>query len=261
MESSSSFPFVVFSFLCLFAFLMAIGGFFIVQPRTQVVVLFFGKYVRTITTEGIGWVFPIGRQLYRLSAQVTSIELQRMMVLEANGNPIEVAAVVQYRVVDARKAALEVESPAGMVQLLASAVVKNVCSQFPYAAEDPNAPCLRKESKAVSDALERELQELVDPAGIEVLQVRLNDLAYAPEIAQSMLLRQQAVAMVDARHTIVEGAVGIMTQAAERIRAQGAEMSTAASEQFAANLMLVLCSGEHVQTTLPLINTAPEASK
>ena len=254
---SNPLPGLLFFLLCTSAVLLLLGGFFVVQPRTQVVVLFFGKYVRTIVGDGIAWVFPVGRQLYRLSAQVMSIELPRMMVLEAHGNPIEVAAVVQYRVREAQKAALEVENPGDMVRLLASAVVKNVCSQFPYASEDPSAPCLRKESAAVSEALEQELQELVQSAGIEVLQVRLNDLAYAAEIAQSMLQRQQAVAMVEARHTIVEGAVGIVTQAVQRMQEAGSDMGVDNTEQFASNLMLVLCSGEHVQTTLPLVQAAP----
>ncbi len=250
---SNPLPMLLFFLFCGTALLAVLGGFFVVQPRTQVVVLFFGKYVRTVVDDGIAWVFPIGRQLYRLSAQVMSIELPRMMVLEAHGNPIEVAAVVQYRVREAQKAALEVESPNDMVRLLASAVVKNVCSQFPYASDDPAAPCLRKESTAVSEALEQELQELVQSAGIEVLQVRLNDLAYAAEIAQSMLQRQQAVAMVEARHTIVDGAVGIVTQAVQRMQESGSQMGVDSTEQFASNLMLVLCSGEHVQTTLPLM--------
>ncbi len=254
--SPNPLPMMLFSLLCGTAFLLLLGGFFVVQPRTQVVVLFFGKYVRTIVDDGISWVFPVGRQLYRLSAQVTSIELPRMMVLEANGNPIEVAAVVQYRVREAKKAALEVESPGDMVRLLASAVVKNVCSQFPYASDDPSAACLRKESSSVSEALEQELQELVQSAGIEVLQVRLNDLAYAAEIAQSMLQRQQAVAMVEARHTIVEGAVGIVTQAVQRMHETSGQMDADSTEQFASNLMMVLCSGEHVQTTLPLVQAA-----
>lgn len=232
--------------------LYALLGFFVVQPRTQVVVLRFGKYSKTIDREGIAYSFPFGRTLYRLSAQVVSIELPRMTVLEAHGNPIEVSAVCAYRVAQAQRAVLDIAEVGTYVQLLATAVVKNVCAQFPYASTDPNEPCLRKESDVISSALVRELQDLVTPAGVEVLQVRLNDLQYSPEIAQSMLLRQQALAMVDARRTIVDGAVWTVTNADKRMVEAGLGMSPDARESFAASLMLVLCSGERVQTFMPI---------
>jgi regulator of protease activity HflC (stomatin/prohibitin superfamily) len=237
-----------FGFLTLYA----LGGLFIVQPRTQVVVLRFGKYRYTIVDEGIKYVFPLGRKLYRLSSQVVSVDLPRLMVLEANGNPIEVSAVCLYRVREAHKAVLEVEDYRTYVSLLATAVVKNVCSHYPYEAPDPNAPCLKKESRKVTEHLMQELSELVQPAGIEILQVRLNDLTYAPEIAQSMLLRQQAMAMVDARRTIVEGAIATVTEAARRMHHQGIQLTPGHSEAFVANLMMVLTSGERVQTVLPI---------
>jgi len=243
--------------MCLFGgvgtlLLYALLGFFVVQPRTQVVVLRFGKYSKTIEHDGIAYSFPFGRKLYRLSAQVVSIELPRMTVLEAHGNPIEVSAVCSYRVAQAQRAVLDIADVGTYVQLLASAVVKNVCAQFPYASTDPNEACLRKEAEVISNALVNELQELVTPAGVEVLQVRLNDLQYSPEIAQSMLLRQQALAMVDARRTIVDGAVWTVTNADKRMVEAGLGMSPGARESFASSLMLVLCSGERVQTFMPI---------
>ncbi len=242
-----------------FAVLYALGGLFIVQPRTQVVVLRFGKYRYTITDEGIKYVFPLGRKLYRLSSQVVSVDLPRLMVLEANGNPIEVSAVCLYQVREAHKAVLEVEDYRTYVSLLATAVVKNVCSHYPYETPDPNAPCLKKESKKISDHLMQELSELVEPAGIQILQVRLNDLTYAPEIAQSMLLRQQAMAMVDARRTIVEGAIATVTEAARKMQLKGIQLTPGHTESFVSNLMMVLTSGERVQTVMPInLDPAPE---
>ncbi len=241
-------------------FLYVLGGFFIVQPRTQVVVLRFGKYQHTITNEGIRYVFPLGRRLYRLSSQLISVDLPRNMVLEANGNPIEVSAVCLYRVKEAQKAVLEIEDYHQYVTLLATCVVKNVCSHYPYESPDPHAPCLKKESKEVSDHLVRELNELAAPAGIEIHEVRLNDLTYAPEIAQSMLMRQQAMAMVDARRTIVEGATATVTDAARRMRDEGIELTQGHAESFVANLMLVLCSGERVTTVLPIDLDPQEAA-
>lgn len=232
--------------------LYALAGLFVVQPRTQVVVLRFGKYKRTITSGGISYVFPLGRKLYRLSSQVISIDLPRTMVLEANGNPIEVSAVCSYQVREAHKSVLDVENVHEYVVNLASAVVKNVCSHYPYETQEPQQPCLKKESDLITQHLVRELQELVEPAGVEILQVRLNDLTYAPEIAQSMLMRQQAIAMVDARRTIVEGAVWTVCNAQQRMAQAGLALDAATSESFAANLMLVLCSGERVQTFMPI---------
>jgi regulator of protease activity HflC (stomatin/prohibitin superfamily) len=209
-------------------------------------------YQYTITHEGITYVFPFFRQLYRLSSQLISVDLPRLMVLEANGNPIEVSAVCLYRVKEAQKAILEVEDYHQYVTLLATCVVKNVCSHYPYESPDPHAPCLKKESKEVSDHLVKELNELAAPAGIEIHEVRLNDLTYAPEIAQSMLMRQQALAMVDARRTIVEGATATVTDAARRMKDEGIALTPAHAETFIANLMLVLCSGERVATVLPI---------
>jgi regulator of protease activity HflC (stomatin/prohibitin superfamily) len=232
--------------------LYALGGLFVVQPRTQVVVMRFGKPRYTVTEPGIAYAFPLGRSLLRVTSSMISLDLPKMMVLEQNGSPIEVSGVCSYRVVDAKKALLEVESFNSYVGLLASAVMKNVCAQYPYETPDPHNPCLRKENDVITRHLVRDLQALVDPAGIEVLQMRINDLTYAPEIAQSMLLRQQAVAMVDARRTIVEGAVWTVCNAQERMRAAGLALDPEAIQSFAHNLMLVLCSGERVQTFMPI---------
>ena len=232
--------------------LYSLGGFFIVQPRTQVVVLRFGKYRHTITEAGIRYVFPFGRALHRVTSSVISLDLPRMMVLEQSGSPIEVSGICTYRVTEAKKALLHIADFNSFVALLAGAVMKNVCAEYPYETPDPHKPCLRKENDVVTQHLLRDLQALVATAGIEILQMRINDLTYAPEIAQSMLLRQQAVAMVDARRTIVEGAAATVHDAAGRMTAAGLAMDAAGSEQFAAALMLVLCSGERVQTFMPV---------
>jgi regulator of protease activity HflC (stomatin/prohibitin superfamily) len=233
-------------------FFYLIGGFFVVQPRTQVVVLRWGRLVRTITEDGIAYVFPLGRRLHRVTSSVISIDLPKMMVVEASGSPIEVSGICSYRVADASRAVLGFADFNTHVAMLATACMKNVCSQYPYESQDPNKPCLRKETDQISRHLIEELQELVNPAGIEVLQMRINDLTYAPEIAQSMLMRQQAVAMVAARRTIVEGAVQTVTGALARMHDTGLADDPATAESLASNLMLVLCSGERVQTFMPI---------
>ncbi len=253
---------VPFLFLLLPFLIYALGGFFIVQPRTQVVVLRFGKHSATISDEGVHYAFPLGRRIVRVTSSVISIDLPKMTVLEANGSPIEISGICSYRVVDAQKALLDVQDFNGLVTLLAGAVMKNVCAEYPYETPDPHAPCLRKENETITGHLIRDLQALVAPAGVQVLQMRINDLTYAPEIAQSMLMRQQAMAMVDSRRTIVEGAVQTVCDAQERMRAAGMPMDTTSAASFATSLMLVLCSGERVQTFMPVqVDVTREANR
>ena len=145
-------------------------------------------------------------------------------MVEFNGNPLEISAVVVYRIHDTMRAALHVEDYRKFIEDQAGAVVKRVASQFPYESADPDSACLKKESEQVAERFVTELQSAVEPAGIRVLSVRLNDLTYAPEIAQSMLMRQQAMALIDARKTIVEGAVEIVRDAIQRLQAAGLEV-------------------------------------
>ena len=235
-----------------FFVLYALTGIIIVQPFTQVVVLRFGKYKYTVSDEGLNYVFPLSRKLYRLSSQVMTTELPRMIVVEASGNPIEVSAMCAYRVKEAHKAVLEVENYQAFVQSLSTVVIKNVCAHYPYESQNPQQPCLKRESEIVRGHLVKELQHMLQSAGVEVLDLRLNDLAYTPEIAQSMLLRQQAMAMVDARRTLVEGAVLTVHGALTKMHENGIVLPGDSIQVFASNLMLVLCSGERIQTVMPI---------
>jgi regulator of protease activity HflC (stomatin/prohibitin superfamily) len=225
-------------------------GFFVVNPREEIVVLRFGKYVTTLKTQGIRWIHPVGRRLHRISTRDTTLDITTTTVVEINGNPIEISAVVLYRVQETYQAALHVENYRQFIQDQAGAVVKRVASQFPYESADPTKPCLKKESDQVTKAFIEELQEAVQAAGIRVLNVRLNDLTYAPEIAQAMLMRQQALALIDARKTIVQGAVEIVHDAVEQLKQSGLEVGATERDQLIANLLLVLCSGERPQPVL-----------
>lgn len=225
-------------------------GFFVVNPREEIVVLRFGKYVTTFKTQGIRWIHPVGRTLHRISTRDTTLDIPTTTVVEVNGNPIEISAVVVYRVTDTYKAALHVENYRTFITDQAGAVVKRVAATFPYESSDPHRPCLKKESDEVSLAFIRELQEAVAPSGIQVLSVRLNDLTYAPEIAQAMLMRQQALALVDARKTIVEGAVEIVRDAVARLQDAGLELDPAQRDELVSNLLVVICSGERAQPVL-----------
>jgi len=227
-----------------------LAGFIILGPRHEIVVLRFGKYVKTLKKQGICWIHPVGRQLHRISTQDDTLEIHGTTVVEKNGNPIQISAVVVYRVENTYKAAVDVQSYRSFLADQAGAVVKRVASRYPYESADDNIPCLKKESETVEAAFVEELQKAVNPAGIRVLNVRLNDLTYAPEIAQAMLMRQQALALIDARKTIVEGAVEIVQDAVGRLQAANLEVLPEHRDQLVSNLLVVLCSGERAQPVL-----------
>jgi len=211
------------------------------------VVLYFGKVSGKETEQGIRWQFPIGRELRRLSTRDTTLDIPITTVVEKSGNPIQISAVVVYRIQDVMKAAIDVADPHRFLADQAGAVVKRVASRFPYESPKHDEPCLRKESGQVSAELRAELQKAVQQAGLHVESVRLNDLTYAPEIAQAMLMRQQAMALVDARKTIVEGAVEIVKDAVVRLERSGFKLERSQLEQLISNLLVVICSGEHTQ--------------
>lgn len=235
-------------------------GFFVVNPREEIVVLRFGKYVTTLKTQGIRWIHPVGRSLHRISTRDTTLDIPATTVVEQNGNPIEISAVVVYRVADTYKAALHVEQYRTFITDQAGAVIKRVASHFPYESADPNRPCLKKESDDVTQAFISELQEAVDAAGLQVLGVRLNDLTYAPEIAQAMLMRQQAMALIDARKTIVEGAVEIVRDAVDRLQHAGLELDAVRRDELVSNLLVVICSGERAQPVLQVQSSSRSRS-
>lgn len=221
--------------------IFVLPGFFVVEPRQARILLRFGTFSRTVTTPGLHWSFPIGLQKIGVSLRDVVSSLPVVTVVEASGNPIQVSAVVVFRVVDARRAVIDIRGYHEFVMNQASAALKSICSRYAYASRRPGEPCLKAESPEVLDALQRELQQHVNNAGIEIVLIRLNDLTYAPEIAQSMLMRQQALAMVEARRTLVDGAVGIAHDALARIEQSGMRLRPAARDNLLANLTLLLC--------------------
>ncbi len=233
-----------------FAIIYGLSGLLIVKPREEIVILQFGKYVKTLPSEGLHWVQPIGREVRHIPTQDITLHVNTATVVERNGNPILISALVVYRVEDTRRAALDVENFRRFIEDQAGAVIKRVSAQFPYESAEQGQPCLKKENEVVTQCFMEELQKAVSPAGIRVLSVRLNDLTYAPEIAQAMLMRQQALALIDARKTIVEGAVTIVRDAVERLHAAGLEVSPPQREVLISNLLVVLCSGERAQPVL-----------
>lgn len=232
------------------AAIIGFKGFITVKPREGVVILSFGAYKGTIESEGIHWVFPLGLSLIRIPTSEITLQIATTTVVDGHGNPIQVGAVVVYRVKDIRKAALEVESFRNFIDNKAGAVIKGVSARFPYHSTNPEVPCLKGENEIVRQTYIKELQKAVESAGIGVLDVRLNDLTYAPEIAQAMLMRQQALALIEARKTIVDGAVAIVCDAIDKLQAAGIQMTDSQKEVLISNLLVVLCSGERAQPVM-----------
>jgi len=232
-------------------FALVVSGFTVVGPNEARVIQFFGRYVGTVATAGCHWVIPLTTKR-RLSQRVSNFETARLKVADADGNPVEIAAVVVWRVADTYRAAFGVDDYAEYVSVQSEAAVRHLATSYPYEAHDSGRASLR-EGTVISEELTTELRERVDLAGVEVLESRITHLAYAPEIAQAMLARQQANAIVAARFKIVEGAVGMVSNALDRLRAENVvELDEERKAQMVSNLLVVLCGDRAVQ---PVVNT------
>ena len=227
-----------------------LSGLTVVNPNEARVVQFFGRYVGTVNQAGFHWTVPLSTKR-RLSLRVRNFETARLKVSDADGNPVEIAAVVVWRVVDTFKAAFGVDNHIDYVAVQSEAAVRHLATSYPYEAHDSGRTSLR-DGTAVADELSVELGERVALAGVEVLESRITHLAYAPEIAQAMLARQQASAIVAARFKIVEGAVGMVQNALERLRdEQVVDLDEERKAQMVSNLLVVLCGDRNAQ---PVVN-------
>ena len=227
-------------------------GLFVVNPNEGKVLQFFGKYVGTAKAPGLRWANPFYSKK-RVSQRVRNFESGRLKVNDNEGNPIEIAAVVVWRVVDTAEAVFEVDDYNNYVMVQSESALRNLASVYTYDAHDETLMSLRGHTQAVAEHLQREIQERLAKAGVEVIEARISHLAYAPEIAQAMLQRQQAGAIIAARQRIVEGAVGMVQMALDMLSTRG--IVTLDDERKAAmvsNLLVVLCGDKSTQ---PIINT------
>lgn len=233
------------------ALLLALGGFFVVQPNEARVLVFFGRYVGSATEAGFFFANPFAAR-HTLSLRVHNFNSDKLKVNEARGNPIEIGAVIVWRVTDTARALLDVENYKGFVAVQCETAIRSVAMRFPYDSHDDGEASLRGNPDEVSAALKAEVQARLDVAGLEILEARLSHLAYAPEIAQSMLRRQQAEAIVAARGRIVEGAVGMVEMALRRIEETGVvELDMERKAAMVNNLMVALVADREAQ---PVIN-------
>jgi len=228
-----------------------LASWLVVSPQQEVVLLRWGKFSKLVRDPGLSWVNVWGRKAIRISTKQQAIEVHRTVVADGNGNPIVVAAVVTFRFVDSKRAALDVEDAPGFVRTQAMAVLKQVASRYPYESATHEVS-LKSETAGIAKEMREILQSKVVAAGAEVASFELSDLSYAPEIARSMLVRQQAQALVDARKVIVDGAVQIVHHAIELLGENGHKLQPSEEARLVSNLLVVICGESHVQPTVSM---------
>jgi regulator of protease activity HflC (stomatin/prohibitin superfamily) len=234
----------------LWIFLMI--GVFIVNPNEGRVMQFFGDYVGTAKAPGLRWANPFYTKK-RISLRIRNFESARLKVNDNEGNPIEIAAVVVWRVVDTAEAVFEVDDYQNFVKVQTESAVRNLATSYKYDAHEEDQMSLRGNTAEVAEHLKKEIQDRLAKAGVEVMEARISHLAYAPEIAQAMLQRQQAGAIIAARQRIVEGAVGMVQMALGMLSERDIlELDNERKAAMVSNLLVVLC-GE--RSTQPVINT------
>ena len=231
---------------------VALSGFAIVQPNQSRVVTLFGRYLGSVRRNGWIWTWPLTRKRM-VSLRVRNFESSVIKVNDAAGNPVEIAAVIVWQVVDTGRAVFNVENYEEFVRLQTETAVRHVASLYPYDSYEPEQRSLRANADEVMASLHRELQGQLEQAGVEVVRTQLRRLAYAPEIAADMLRRQQAEAVVAARTRIVAGAVSMVELALNQLSEQRiVDLDEERKAAMVSNLLVVLC-GE--QRTQPVVNT------
>ncbi|MFI5669239.1 SPFH domain-containing protein [Streptomyces sp. NPDC051704] len=230
----------------------AMGGLNTVAPGEARVVQLFGRYRGTVRTDGLRWVNPLTSR-EKISTRVRNHETAVLKVNDAYGNPIELAAVVVWRVEDTARATFEVEDFTQFVETQTEAAVRHIAIEYPYDAHDEGGLSLRGNAEEITEKLALELHARVEAAGVRIIESRFTHLAYAPEIASAMLQRQQAGAVVAARKQIVEGAVGMVELALTRLAEQDiVDLDPERKAAMVSNLMVVLCGDRAAQ---PVVNT------
>lgn len=220
---------------------------FIVPERTHMVELYFGRYHGTITKPGCYCRSICVLEMRRVKTDLVTYDLKNTKVLDASGSPVVISGIVTYEIVDARRAAIDVNDPHRFVHDQAPAVLKRVVSQFPYESNDPQVASLRTDAHVVANLMCDALQQRVEVAGIRIDTFSINELSYAPEIAQAMLKRQQADALIAARRAIVKGAREIATDAVQSL---GDGMTIEERSKLLSNLLVVLVGDKDVTPTL-----------
>jgi len=239
--------------LVLLCLLICYKGFFMVHPNQAKVLLLFGTYVGSVRQTGLRWANPFYSK-DPVSLRVRNFESEVLKVNDSTGNPIVIAAVVVWKVVDSAEAMFEVDDYESFVKIQSEAALRNLATSFPYEAHADEEIALRSDPQAIAEKLRDEVQDRLEKAGVQVIEARISHLAYAQEIASAMLKRQQAQAIVAARRQIVDGAVGMVKMALTELEAQGVvELDEERKANMVSNLLVVLCGEENAQ---PVLNTS-----
>jgi regulator of protease activity HflC (stomatin/prohibitin superfamily) len=243
---------VLGSFFLLLVTFVCAAGLFVVNPGEARVLQLFGSYAGTAKTPGLWWSNPFNAPRRRVSLRVRNFESAKLKVNDHTGNPIEIAAVVVWQVVDTAEAMFQVDDYNNFVKVQTEAALRNLATSYPYDAHAEGEIALRSSTGEVADQLKREIQERLSRAGVQVIESRISHLAYAPEIASAMLQRQQASAIVAARTIIVDGAVGIVEMALAKLNENHVvALDDERKAAMVGNLLVVLCGDRHTQ---PVIN-------
>ncbi len=255
---------ILFGIICLVLFVLIAPGYFAVQPNESRVLIFFGSYTGMVSTTGFWWANPFAQKV-KVSLRVHNFESSKMKVNDKTGNPIEIAAVVSWKVVDPGKATFDVEQYMSYISTQSETAIRTIATNYPYdtfneelpgslkVASDEDQISLRENSEKISEEMKKELGDRLDIAGVEVLEARITHLAYAPEIAQAMLRRQQAEAIIMARKKIVDGAVGMVEMALKHLdEGNIVDLDDEKKASMINNLLVTLTSDRETQ---PVVNT------
>jgi len=238
-------PLIIISFICF-------GGFMIVQPNESKVLILFGKYTGTVRDSGFWWVNPFTIKKH-VSLRIRNFNSDKIKVNDLHGNPIEIATVIVWRVVDSARAIFDVQNYEQFVAIQAETAIRTLASEYPYDTNEGEKESLRSSPTEVAENLQKELQKRLDVTGVTIVEARITHLAYAQEIAQAMLRRQQAQAVVAARFKIVEGAVGMVQQALKDLSEKNiVHLDEERKAQMVNNLMVALVADHEA---IPVINT------
>ena len=244
-------PVVVFTILVGTGAIIGLVGLFVVNPNQGRVLQLFGKYVGTVRDPGLRWANPFYSKR-SVSLRVRNFETERSKVNDTDGNPIEIAAVVVWKVVDTAEAMFEVDDYEHYVHVQSEAAVRDLATRYPYDTHEDHDLSLRGDTAAIADHLKTEIQARLNKAGVETIEARITHLAYAPEIASAMLQRQQAGAIIAARQRIVEGAVGMVEMALDKLASgQIVDLDEERKANMVSNLLVVLCGDRGTQ---PVVN-------
>ncbi|MGB1198593.1 MAG: SPFH domain-containing protein [Thalassotalea sp.] len=237
--------------LCAILVFICWFGFYMVNPKEARVLQLFGKYVGTVHDSGLRWSNPFYTKM-RVSVRVRNFESGKLKVNDKNGNPIEIAAVIVWEVVDTAEAVFQVDDYEDFVSIQSESALRNLATSYAYDNHEEETISLRSNPIEISEALKTEVQDRLEKAGVKVIESRISHLAYAPEIANAMLRRQQAMAIISARQKIVEGAVGMVEMALHQLAEREiVDLDAERKAAMVSNLLVVLCSDDAAQ---PIVN-------